>query len=691
MFLIQYIFLDAGTYDFIIIGAGAGGSAIANELSQNRRWKILLLEAGEFEDDFVDIPGMFSYLHATKYNWNYKSIPQTTSCLGMVDKKCVIPRGKGFGGTTLINGLIYSRGNKLDFDKWEAEGNPGWSYRDVLPYFIKTENTSVPDVDKGYHGYSGNLHVEYHCPTTEMYRKFTKANEELGTYHLDYNGRDQLGISKVQSLTLHGKRFSSARAFLFPILKRENLKLSGKSFVTKIVVGEAKKAERVYYTRNGTTFYASVRKEVILSAGSIGTPQILMLSGIGPKNHLNELNIPLKEDLPVGETYYDHVSYNAINVLTNFSVPQGTLDDNVKMFLDGCGPLTLCGGVEAVSFYNLRDRESGCKNKQKRDKGKKSLTKRAVESGNDADGESEEDVEAESEEDIDEEGEEYLQRIHEEDVDGHLENFIREIKSERKRDLKHNIGDYYKKWNRKLNSQDNYEPGTEKESYAPLRLFFSNIKRRLNQNNSSVPDIEFIFFPSNSVDQSKQDSFQFTNETYAAYTQNIRNHPSFSLTIVCLHPKSFGTLRLKSKNPFEYPLIDTKFLSDTRDLEILYKAILYIKELVETSALRKIDAKLDLFVLPACAGFVVDTREFWYCQLRQMALNIYHPMSTAKMLPRSKGGVVDYRLKVYGIQNLRICDASAFPTTISGHPVAVVTMMAAKLGYMIKKEYRFKN
>lgn len=168
----------------------------------------------------------------------------------MVENRCNYPRGKGFGGTTIINGLIYSRGNKLDYDKWESEGNPGWSYRSVLPYFIKSENTSIDDAEPGYHGKSGYVHIEYHRPVVKQVRAFFEANKLLGRKEIDYNGKSQLGVSRGQQYMINGSRETHARAFLKPAFQRRNLVMLRNSFVTKIDIHPiTKQARGVYFNR----------------------------------------------------------------------------------------------------------------------------------------------------------------------------------------------------------------------------------------------------------------------------------------------------------------------------------------------------------------------------------------------------------------------------------------------------------
>jgi choline dehydrogenase len=208
---------------------------VATRLSEVADWKVLLLEAGGEEDDFNNIPAMFMYLQFSEMNWGYYSTPQTSCCQGMKDKKCIIPRGKLIGGSSAINAVMYVRGNPKDYDKWAELGNPGWSYEDVLPYFVKSENSMI-DGDEGYHGQGGFWDVEYALPPSEVFTNFVDGNDELNASIVDYNGREQIGAAKTQLNTKRGRRQSTGTAFLDNARKRKNLTVVTKALVTKIDV-----------------------------------------------------------------------------------------------------------------------------------------------------------------------------------------------------------------------------------------------------------------------------------------------------------------------------------------------------------------------------------------------------------------------------------------------------------------------
>ncbi|KAF2895782.1 hypothetical protein ILUMI_10384 [Ignelater luminosus] len=341
-----------GVFDFIIIGSGSAGAVIANRLSEITEWKILLLEAGGCETNFSDIPGEHMYLQGLRFNWNFNTIPQTTACLGMINNSCAVPRGRVLGGSSTINGLVYCRGNKEDFNGWAALGNKGWSYEDVLPYFIKSENSQI-NGDLGFHGKGGYWNVEYHRPMSKQLHNFIEAHRILYNYtSTDYNGRVQLGMFYSQLNNIHGKRDSTAKAFLRSANNRKNLKISTNSYVTKVLIdSKTKAAYGVQFAKNGRLYIARAKQEVIISGGAINSPQILMLSGVGPEKHLKEMGIPVIQDLPVGRSLQDHATYYGLYVHTNLTEPVQSFDDNIRQYLNDYGPLSIALNSQGVGFH----------------------------------------------------------------------------------------------------------------------------------------------------------------------------------------------------------------------------------------------------------------------------------------------------------------------------------------------------
>ncbi|XP_016952002.1 glucose dehydrogenase [FAD, quinone] [Drosophila biarmipes] len=351
---------DLSTYDFVVIGAGAAGSSLAARLSENPQWRVALLEAGGVENIAHLTPVLAGYLQQTASNWGYKSVPQKLSCHGMHNNECALPRGKVLGGTSSINYMIYNRGNRRDFDGWAAAGNPGWSYDEVLPYFLRSERAQLQGLEHSpYHNHSGPLSVEYVRFRSQLVDAFVQASVESGLPRTDYNGESQFGVSYVQATTLNGRRHSAYSAYIKPVRDlRSNLQIFTFARVTRILIDEATKSAygvEFHYKNRAYTFKA--RKEVILSAGAFNSPQILMLSGIGPEDNLKAIGVPLVQALPVGKRMYDHMCHFGPTFVTN-TTGQTTFTSRVSpaevisylLAGDPSTRLSSIGGVEALAF-----------------------------------------------------------------------------------------------------------------------------------------------------------------------------------------------------------------------------------------------------------------------------------------------------------------------------------------------------
>ncbi|GAB2558228.1 GMC family oxidoreductase [Spirosoma aerophilum] len=296
---------------YAIIGAGASGSVIANRLSADPSRQVVLLEAGEWDQSpNVVNPGGFVQLWGSALDW---ALP-TTAQTGLANRELTINQGKVVGGSTSINAMMYVRGNPANFDQWKALGADGWGYDDVLPYFKKSENFEGGPSE--YHGTSGEVSVR-DCPDDVMRSpEFLNGAVELGYDgpHWDYNGgRQENGAGLLQfHITPDGQRASGATAFLQPIQDRPNLTLITGAQVNRILIQDGR-AVGVEYQQNGETHQLLVENEVILSAGALNSPKLLLLSGIGPSEQLNELGIPVQANLPgVGENLQDHVQLPVI-------------------------------------------------------------------------------------------------------------------------------------------------------------------------------------------------------------------------------------------------------------------------------------------------------------------------------------------------------------------------------------------
>ncbi|MCU0392564.1 MAG: choline dehydrogenase [Thermoflexibacter sp.] len=325
-------------FDYIIVGAGSAGCVLANRLTENPQTRVLLLEAGKKDTNFlISVPAAFYKLFRTKFDWNFYTEPQQH--LGQ--KKLYQPRGKVLGGSSSINAMIYIRGHRQDYDTWAQLGNEGWSYEDVLPYFKKSENQQVFK-DK-YHGQDGQLYVRDQAFPNPLTALMMESAKGLGyPINNDFNGSEQEGFGMYQTtIDAKGQRHSTARAFLKPALNRPNLQVMTQCLATKIIF-EGKKAIGVEFEQGGQTKIEKVNREVILSAGAFQSPQLLMLSGVGRGQDLQALDIPVVHDLQgVGQNLKDHV-ITSIVMSCNQNITldtQATLWNFLKYIFTGKSPL----------------------------------------------------------------------------------------------------------------------------------------------------------------------------------------------------------------------------------------------------------------------------------------------------------------------------------------------------------------
>ncbi|KAF7493852.1 Glucose dehydrogenase -like protein [Sarcoptes scabiei] len=571
-------------YDFIVVGSGTAGSILAGRLTENPDWNVLVLEAGGPQTITTDTPSFARQEVSSEVDWGYRTISQLPNAGLAFDGHVAIPRGKVVGGSHNLNYLVYSRGNRKDFDTWSQKfGATGWSYKEVLPYFLRSENNTdvkIVAADPDYHSITGNVPIYTPHSPDGIITLFKDTLIARGVPLIDQNGPSQIGINYFQQTIFpeNSTRATTASVFLEPNINRRNLQVLTDAFVTKILFNRTDDgllvAIGVEYHHQNQTSRVYADREVLLSAGSINSPQLLMLSGIGPRAHLQQFGLETLIDLPVGFNLKDHIlvplDYEILNSSLVTSGIDWTLDNMYRNFINGSGPLSLFPLV--YMYFNSRlNSELDWPDLQ-----------------------------------ID---------FNVNPLSSNLESLVQPY-SERYRD----------KW------RQYYRPYLEK-------------RQRLN--------------------------------------------------VLCFHyrPRSSGRLTLRSSNPYDHPIIDTRYLTDSYDIESMIEVIATGLEIAEMEPLRQY-VRLYRQPIPGCElcpdePNLAKCRSYLECYARTLTTTVGHQVGTCRMGFNRNDSVVNPRLLVHGTKNLRVIDGSIFPIITNGNTNAPIMMIAERAIDLIKDDHHF--
>lgn len=505
-------------------------------------------------------------------DWIYHVEKSKQYGLGMTNS-IFWPRGKMLGGCSATNAMLYVRGNRRDYNQWKDFGNDGWGWDDVLKYFKKSEgNTMIKNFDNKYHSADGPLQLSLFNGDDELVQTLLDAATELNIPQVnDINGDVHIGYNLALGNVKNGERWSSARSFLKPIRDRPNFYVIKHAHATKLNINRENKVESININLYNKEYTIKAKNEIILSAGSINTPQIMMLSGIGPIDHLKKLKIDVKKNLKVGRNLEDHIYVPFIIGLhkshSKVDINKKYIENMSKYIIHHNGPFSYISTSELIAFLNTK------------------------------------------------------------------------------------------------NSSE---------------LF---------------PDLQFHHVHIYQEEALKWFKLQGIKSDILKEIENITNNEELMLVLITLlNPKSKGYLQLNSKNPLDKPKIYPNYFDRSDDIQTLIRGIRHMQKMVNTESFKKHEGHGIVLNIKTCEEHKKDSDKYWECYIRHMSTTLYHPSGTAKMGPNSdKNAVVDSRLKVYGINGLRVADASIMPKIVSGNTNAPAIMIGEKASDLIKEDWGYMN